>query len=293
MFFLHYQPETRRWKILHEYIHIPLPAPIRVDTLVSAYHRKLLQHFDPGEMLGFDELFYVESGSYRVIVDNEEFLLNPGQLITIPHDSVNRSAGRNNAEILVLTFSSDSPALASIYKRVITLSSRQHERLHDIVHSALDVLVWNREFDNFGFSLKAGTDELTVQEIKNKIELLLISLIKSANQPACYDEKLFMLLTDYLREHIREKLTLVDIADAFSISISKLKNICAAQCNTSPIEYFIELKMREAKRLFEESSMNVSQIADYLGFSSIHYFSKLFKRKCGSSPSQYAKSVRK
>ncbi len=278
---------------MHNYVHIPLPAPVRVNTLVSAYHRNLQQHFDDGEKLGFDEIFYVESGLYRVMIDDEVFDLNPGQLVVFPHDSVNRSVERNTAEVFILTFSSGSPALEGLYKRVITLSSRQHEMLRDIVSSALDILVWNREFDDFGFSIKDGTDELTVQEVKNKIELFLISLLKSTKEPACYDEKIFVKLTEYLKENIGEKLTLLEIADAFSISVSKLKSICAARCNTAPIEYFIGLKMSEAKRLFEESNLNVSQIADYLGFSSIHYFSKLFKRKCGVSPSQYAKLARK
>lgn len=285
--------KTMRWKILHNYVHIPLPEPIRVKTLVSAYHRHLQNHFDSGPPLNFEEIFFVLSGSYSFIFDDEIIQLNPGELLLIPPNSAISSNGRNSAEVFILTFSSGSPALNALYKRVITLSLHQSQMLHDLVFSALDILVWHREFDNFGFSVKDGTDELTVQEIKNKLELFLISLLKGSKETALHGEKLFSRVTSYFKEHIREKLTLLEIANALSISVSKLKSICATQLNTSPIEYFIELKMCEAKRLFEESNLNVSQIADYLGFSSIHYFSKLFKRKCGVSPSQYAKSIRK
>lgn len=39
--------------------------------------------------------------------------------------------------------------------------------------------------------------------------------------------------------------------------------------------------------LLSNSAMNISQIAEYLGYSSVYYFSRLFKRRCGVSPISY------
>jgi YesN/AraC family two-component response regulator len=52
------------------------------------------------------------------------------------------------------------------------------------------------------------------------------------------------------------------------------------------------LKIKEAKRLIREGQMNFTEISEFLGFSSIHYFSKLFKKPTGKSPSEYAKQKR-
>jgi AraC-like DNA-binding protein len=55
------------------------------------------------------------------------------------------------------------------------------------------------------------------------------------------------------------------------------------------ISFFNELKLDEAKRLIREGRLNFTEIADALGFTSLHYFSRLFKKKTGLSPSEYAK----
>lgn len=277
---------------MSDYIKIPLPEPIRVNSLISAYHRQVIRHFDKGLVFGFTELFYVESGSFSFSANGEIITLNPGQLLLFPPGTFSASACHNTATFSIITFLSDSAALEPLYNRIITLSSQQHEMLNSVINKALDILVWSRSFNNSGFSIKEGTDELTVQEVKNSLELLLINLCKSIKSPSSYNEKLFYNLTAYLKEHVCEKLTLNDIANAFSINVSRLKRICATQCNTSPIEYFISLKLVEAKRMIEETDLNISQIADSLGFSSIHYFSKLFKSKNGISPSQYAKLIK-
>jgi AraC-like DNA-binding protein len=60
---------------------------------------------------------------------------------------------------------------------------------------------------------------------------------------------------------------------------------------TSPIEYWISLKMTEAKRLIRNGELNITQIAEHLGYNSIHHFSRMFKRFTGVSPSAYKNSV--
>ena len=43
--------------------------------------------------------------------------------------------------------------------------------------------------------------------------------------------------------------------------------------------------------MIRDTSLNFTQISQALGFSTVHYFSKLFKEKVGMSPSEYAKSI--
>ena len=47
-----------------------------------------------------------------------------------------------------------------------------------------------------------------------------------------------------------------------------------------------------AKELIREKNMNFTQIADYLGYTSIHYFSRQFKKIAGMTPSEYASSIK-
>ena len=58
------------------------------------------------------------------------------------------------------------------------------------------------------------------------------------------------------------------------------------------MEYHKRIKLEKAKQLIREGTHNFTQICDSLGFSSPQYFSKLFKRYTGLTPSEYASSVK-
>ena len=53
-----------------------------------------------------------------------------------------------------------------------------------------------------------------------------------------------------------------------------------------------KLKISEAKSMIRSGQMNFTQISEYLGYSSIHYFSRQFKRSTGMTPSEYVSSIR-
>lgn len=55
----------------------------------------------------------------------------------------------------------------------------------------------------------------------------------------------------------------------------------------------MDLKMKEAKKLIREKNHSVTQISDMLGYSSIHNFSRAFKKKIGFSPIEYRQQIEK
>ena len=59
----------------------------------------------------------------------------------------------------------------------------------------------------------------------------------------------------------------------------------------SPMQYYADLKITEAKKLLREDNLSVSQITDALGYSGIHNFSRAFKKSTGFSPTEYKKSI--
>jgi YesN/AraC family two-component response regulator len=56
--------------------------------------------------------------------------------------------------------------------------------------------------------------------------------------------------------------------------------------------YFIQLRIKAAKAYIREGNYNLTQIAELLGYDSIHYFSRQFRTITGMAPSEYARSVR-
>ena len=71
------------------------------------------------------------------------------------------------------------------------------------------------------------------------------------------------------------------MAASQNISISQLKRIFKEHTGDSVITYLTALRIKEAKRMIQESSLNFSQIAVAVGYDNIYYFSSVFKKHTG------------
>ena len=58
------------------------------------------------------------------------------------------------------------------------------------------------------------------------------------------------------------------------------------------MDYFANLKIDAAKEMIRMSDMNFTQIAEELGYASIHYFSRQFKKRTAMTPTEYAYSIK-
>jgi transcriptional regulator GlxA family with amidase domain len=94
-----------------------------------------------------------------------------------------------------------------------------------------------------------------------------------------------------MREHLNETLNLTRIARGAGVSASHLEHVFKKTGQRPVMSCLMQLRIQRAKQLLLESNLNVSQIAEMMGFSSVHVFSRCFKKAVSFSPSQYAKTV--
>ena len=57
----------------------------------------------------------------------------------------------------------------------------------------------------------------------------------------------------------------------------------------TPMQYIIQLRMTNALNLLEHTSYNIIQVANAVGYDDAYYFSRLFKKNIGVSPTEYRK----
>ena len=76
------------------------------------------------------------------------------------------------------------------------------------------------------------------------------------------------------------------------IGRSQLQKIFQQKTGLGVIEYFSNMKIDAAKQMMRTDLMNFTQIAEKLGYSSIHYFSRQFKKITGMTPSEYVPSIK-
>lgn len=74
-----------------------------------------------------------------------------------------------------------------------------------------------------------------------------------------------------------------------NVSVDYFRNMFKKYTGFSPYQYHLELKLMRAKELLLTTNKSIKEIAYELGFQSIHYFSRCFKKKVGMNPSQVRK----
>lgn len=91
----------------------------------------------------------------------------------------------------------------------------------------------------------------------------------------------------YINEHVREHLSLNEVAAVFGISPCYLSQLFSKYNETGFTEYVNTCKVRESKRILTEGNLKVYEVAEMLGFESAFYFSKVFKKVEGVAPTEY------
>ena len=89
----------------------------------------------------------------------------------------------------------------------------------------------------------------------------------------------------FLRQHIDQPLTLTEMANHAGLSKPHFSRIFKNQTGYAPMDYFIHLKLQKASSLLILTEMTVREIAWMVGYGDPYYFSRLFKKVVGVSPS--------
>lgn len=131
--------------------------------------------------------------------------------------------------------------------------------------------------------------QTTVEQLVNWLKFLekqLCLLFEDHHRD--YKNHIVTNVKKYINSHVTERLSLNETAAVFGISPSYLSQLFGKYNELGFSEYINTCKINEAKRLLDEGSLKVYEVADMLGFESSFYFSKVFKKLEGVSPSDYA-----
>ncbi|MDN3670304.1 AraC family transcriptional regulator [Echinicola jeungdonensis] len=111
--------------------------------------------------------------------------------------------------------------------------------------------------------------------------------IKSNKKVQSSNEDLVNEIIDYLNQHIYDTVTIEEISRTFNKSSSTIFSLFKKKTGQSLIHFFNLLKVQKACELFNLTNMSVKEISYELNFQDPLYFSRLFKKYMGVSPSTY------
>ncbi|MFA5044360.1 MAG: AraC family transcriptional regulator [Paludibacter sp.] len=91
----------------------------------------------------------------------------------------------------------------------------------------------------------------------------------------------------FMRENVENNITLDQVAKHFGFSSSHISARFQKETKQSPIKYFIALKIEKACQYLELSGLKISDIYPKLGFQDASYFSRMFTKIMGVSPTKF------
>lgn len=249
----------------------------------------------------FWELVYAERGDVISLSGENEITIKEGEVLFhkpgISHS--HRADGKRAPNVFIISFECKNEAMRYFENRRMKLD----KSLLGFVFSIIEESKRTFDLPYSDPSLKKmklnDSPALGGQQvIKNYLELLLISLMRSETEKDTstiflmheqYDELISDMVIDYMKKHIFESISVDDVCTLLHYNRSYIYRQFKKTTGMSIMAYFTKLKISKAKELLRESDKSIVEISDMLSFDTPNYFSKVFKKAVGYTPSTYRK----
>ena len=217
-----------------------------------------------------DGFVYFTSGSIEYVFDGYSFTASSGSMIYLAKNSLYEMNLIEKASFICIDFMfepSERPRTSELFKNIPISCKNDFEKA---LHTWYQRSPWYIS-DIFSITYRAYS-------------LALMSSYKAYNRTG----EIFSEISSFiLKNYTSHRLSVADIATAAKLSEPHLRRIFKAHTNTSPINYIIFLRLEKAKNLLVYSNYSIAKISEACGFSDPYYFSRLFKKTVGISPSEY------
>ncbi len=285
---------------------LPLQKAIHIEGIYTFFYQEHGRDFKCfGERHDFWEMVYVDSGELSAMAGNTACILSQGDVIFHkPMEFHNMASACDKPHnVVIVTFETKSPAMSFFENKILTVNAQQKKILSAMLKE------WMGLFDGFYHNpggpctvLDYG-QQLAFQVGMQHLEHFFLELIRrnaavdrsaraDATAKKWIESALVQNIKEYLGSHVNEPVTLDDICGMYHMSRSYICRLFKNEVGCGVIDHHIDLKIKQAKLLIRSDELNLTQIAEKLGYASLQHFSRIFKTKTQMSPSEYAKSIR-
>ncbi len=222
-------------------------------------------------------LMYILKGQISVPLGTDEKIASSGDILIFPPHFRYRYS-YSGKETLEYTFVHFTGSYAERFLELCGLSP-----LPLLFSTECD----RRIADSFSRFLECTekTSHLQKYELACMLEQTLLSIadyLTGASTVRTFENSLHIMHTAY-----HSDIRVPELAKAENLSHSRYVELFRRQFGMSPMAYLIRLRMRAACSLLETTDIQVGRIANMVSYDDPHFFSKLFKKHIGISPTEY------
>lgn len=264
------------------------------------------------------ELLYFSGGQFRLEINMESFpiqsecfyFINPGEL----HSVISETADSYWEDAVVFSpdiLSFDSYDHAQIhlihpiqkgrllFPRYIT---PEHAAFLPIRNAFMDIMRAFGQMASEASPIKDSslvTDDLTSQlYIKSSLLYILATLSEHrlfTPTEKNLDKRVESIKTalTYIKDNYREKIYLSDLAEQTNLNEQYFCRLFKKAIGHSPMEYINEYRIKQTRRLLEETNLSVTEICLECGYNNLGNFLREFRKYTGTTPLQYRKNAEK
>ncbi len=284
-----------------------LTQKIVINQIISVHYFEYTNNFFfPGEAHDFWEFLYVDKGEITVNAGTNVTQLKQGNIIfhkPMEFHSL-RANGIDAPNLVVISFESLSKSISYFENAQFCIGDEERDLISKVILEARNA--FSSPLDEPHLLYLKRRNEKTAfgceQLIKLHLEELFIKIIRKDEKQnntnkttTSFQEQSRLDLVNrtilYMEQNLRKNLNIEDICTGTQIGRSRLQKLFRNKIGCGIMQYFTQMKIEVAKQLIREGQKNFSEIAEYLGYSSVYYFSRSFKRVTDMSPTQYSASV--
>lgn len=254
------------------------PLSLNIVGLCSYKHKNIGGHKN-----GRNDfyLMYLCRGKLKIYHGEKECILKSGQVIIFPP----------HTPVLYKNISDDR-----IVYRWIHFTGNKAENLIKNAHLPLgmpiDVSVDEKIISEFQSLFNEYIDRDFLFETTSVAKFInIISLFGKAAAGLNTDRTSASLKNalKYIDENYTKEIDIKELAKQEHISYTYFRTIFKKKTGTSPNQYIITIRLRNASLLLKQTELSIKEISESVGFADQMYFSRIFKKRFGMTPKEFRK----
>lgn len=233
------------------------------------------------------ELFYIVGGNGQFLIQDQLYPVNANNLVIINPHVTHTEVSLNAQPLEYIVLGIEGVELAGSDHSNGQFSILDHFESVEITGCLRNIL---REMEqkNTGYEdvCQAYMEILIIRLMRNTALAVPTAPQAASGNRQCAAVK------RYIDIHFKEALTLEQLAEEAHMNKYYLSHSFKKEYGISPVNYLISRRIDESRYLLAETDLSMSQIAQLLGFSSLSYFSQVFRRTQDISPMEYRQNTK-
>lgn len=266
--------------------------PVEITAVYTLFTKACPEPFYfSGELHDPWELVYMIQGEMDVTADERVYRLRPGDMIFHkPLEMHKISASQPRTQYFVMSFDLSGPRAGDFRGKVFHLKREEQDMMAGTL-ALLDAL--NTPIDDRGFHYYHTVWEkqaLPLHEACSRMQTLLLKMLSAAPAPSPAGMSpragLYTRIVRILEAEANAQLSIAQIAARCHAGTATVKKCFAEYAGCGVHKYALRIRLRRAVDLLR-SGLSVSETSERTGFCNPNYFSAVFRRELGHSPSYY------